>query len=563
MLRFRPNPNLPSLLPPRSRMSRNLLSIMVLLSLASILHAGEPARYDIVVYGGTGAAVAAAVEAARSHRSVILISPDKHLGGLTSGGLGATDIGNKAAIGGLAREFYHNIWLWYQDPAHWPRGGQDRLHHRHQGIDADTMWCFEPHVAEALYENWVREYHIPVVRERLDLAHGVIKNGPRILSLTTEAGHTYPGDVFIDATYEGDLMAKAGVSYTVGREANSQYHETLNGVQTAHARSHQFIRPVDPYIKSGDPTSGVLPFIRTKPLPPDGSADRGVQAYNYRLCATDDPDNRIPWPKPAHYNPAEFELALRNIEAGDTRIPWNPIPMPNRKTDSNNNFATSTDFIGQSLRYPDADYAERDQIARAHKDWELGLMWTLANNPRVPQKIRDVFQKWGLARDEFADNDHWPYALYVREARRMVGPYVMTEANCRGTAVADDPIALGAYNMDSHNVWRYIDSAGHVRNEGDVEVHVPGPYPIAYRAITPKAAECTNLLVPLCLSSTHIAFGSIRMEPVFMELGQSAAAAAVLAVEEHTTVQNIRYPKLREKLRTEKQVLHWPAARKK
>jgi hypothetical protein len=532
---------------------------LVLLSLAL----GQPAlaaprEFDVVVYGGTSGGVAAAVQAARMGKRVVLIEPGKHLGGLTSGGLGATDIGNKAAIGGLSRQFYQRIRKHYQDDTAWKY--EKRADFKGHGHDAkeDTAWTFEPHVAEQVYKDLVKEHKVVVVySQRLDLKKGVKKDGTRIVSITMESGEEYAGKVFIDATYEGDLMAKAGVSYHIGREANRTYGETLNGVQVKNARSHQFVKKIDPYVKPGDPTSGLLPRVQAGPPGDDGEGDKRVQAYNYRLCATDRPENRRPWPKPAGYDEKQYELLLRNFEAGDHRIPWNPLLMPNRKTDSNNNFAFSTDDIGMNYDYPDGDYATRDRIIREHIDYQKGLMWTLANHPRVPEGVRKHFQTWGPAKDEFTDTDNWPHQLYVREARRMVSDYVMIEQNCRGKRVAEDSVGLAAYTMDSHNVQRYVTKDGHVLNEGDVQVGDFSPYPISYRSIVPKAKECTNLLVPVCLSASHIAYGSIRMEPVFMVLGQSAATAAVLAIDGKLDVQKVEYAKLKERLLEDKQVLVW------
>jgi hypothetical protein len=514
--------------------------------------------YDIVVYGGTSAGISAAVQAARMGRSVVLIEPGRHLGGMTASGLGATDIGNKAAIGGISREFYQRIKKHYADDASWVYEKRADFKGGGHSPTEDAAWTFEPHVAERVYQDLLREHRVPVILgRRLDLAKGVTKDGARILSIAIESGETYRGQVFIDATYEGDLMAKAGVSYHVGREANAVYGETLNGVQVKNAIHHQFVKNIDPYVKPGDPSSGLVPRVHAGPLGVDGEGDHRVQAYNFRLCATDRPENRRPWPKPAHYDEKQYELLLRNFEAGDDRVPWHPLLMPNRKTDANNNFAFSTDDIGSSDAYPDGDYKTRDRIWQEHLDYTKGLMWTLANHPRVPEKVRRHFQTWGLARDEFADNDNWPWQLYVREARRMVSAYVMTEANCRGRRTAEDAVGLAAYTMDSHNVQRYVTREGFVLNEGDVQVGGFPPYPISYRSIVPKAAECTNLLVPVCLSASHIAYGSIRMEPVFMVLGQSAATAAVLAIEDKADVQQVDYARLRERLLRDRQVLEW------
>ena len=497
--------------------------------------------YDICVYGGTSAGVTAAVQAAKMGKSVILIEPSSHLGGLSAGGLGATDIGNKAAIGGLSRDFYTRI-------------------HAHYNPDKSpaTQWTFEPHVAEKIFNDMLKEADVPVIfNERLNLKDGVVKIRNRIVYIKTESQKKYKAKMFIDATYEGDLVALAAVSYTVGREANAAYSETLNGVQTKNAIHHQFIKPVDPYITPGDPESGLLPGVNNNGPGTEGQADHRVQAYCFRLCATNVPENRRPWPKPENYDPLRYELLLRNFEAGDNRIPWNPIMMPNGKTDSNNNFAISTDNIGCNYDYPDGDYKTRATIIAEHENYQKGLMWTLANSPRVPDKVREHFNEWGLSKDEFTDNDNWPHQLYIREARRMVSDYVMTEHNCRGSLVVADPVGLAAYTMDSHNVQRYVDENGFARNEGDVQIGGFPPYPISYRSIVPKSSQCTNLAVPVCLSASHIAYGSIRMEPVFMILGQSAATAASHAIDQKTTIQNINYQTLKQKLLEDDQILSW------
>jgi hypothetical protein len=409
-----------------------------------------------------------------------------------------------------------------------------------------------------IFRDLLREHKVAVVfNQRLDLNKGVRKEGTRIVSISMESGESYQARIFIDASYEGDLLSKAGVSYHVGREANRTYGETLNGVQVKNALHHQFIKKIDPYVKPGDPSSGLLPRVHAGSPGNEGEGDQRVQAYNFRLCTTDQPANRRPWPKPATYDEKQYELLLRNFEAGDHRIPWNPLLMPNRKTDVNNNFAFSTDDIGMSYAYPDADYGARARIWQEHVDYQQGLMWTLANHPRVPDKVRKHFQTWGLAKDEFVDNDNWPHQLYVREARRMIGSYVMIEQNCRGTRVAEDSVGLAAYTMDSHNTQRYVTTEGYVLNEGDVQVGAFPPYPISYRALLPKAAECTNLLVPVCLSASHISYGSIRMEPVFMVLGQSVSTAAALAIDGKSAVQDVDYTLLRERLLRDMQVLAW------
>lgn len=506
-----------------------------------IASAGRAESFDVVVYGGTSGGVAAAVQAAKMGQRVVLIEPGKHLGGLTSGGLGATDIGNKGAIGGISREFYRRIG-------------------RHYG--KDEAWTFEPHVAEQIMDEFVREAGVTVVRqERLDLAGGVKKQGPRIVLIRMESGREFAGRAFIDATYEGDLMAKAGVSYHVGREANSVYDETLNGVQLG-SKKHQFNAPVDPYVVPGDPKSGLLPGVHAGGPGEHGQGDRRVQAYNFRMCMTDDPANRLPFPKPAGYDPLRYELLRRYIEAGVFDALGSNLPMPNRKTDTNNNGAFSTDNIGMNYDYPDGDYATREKIFQEHVAYQQGMMWFLANDPRLPQKVRDFVNRWGLCKDEFVESGGWPHQMYVREARRMISDYVMTQHNCQGRKVAEDSIGLAAYGMDSHNTQRYVKD-GHAINEGDVQVHGFTPYPVAYRSITPKTTECDNLLVPVCLAASHIAYGSIRMEPVFMVLGQSAATAACQAIDADVSVQKIDVKKLQERLLADKQILTWtgpPAA---
>lgn len=533
-----------------------LTSTLTLL-LAPLLSLAEQA--DVVIYGGTSGGITAAIQTARMGKTAVLIEPSQFLGGLTTGGLGATDIGNKKAIGGLSREFYSRVFQYYSEPARWKQETREAYYARkpHGNTSReDTMWTFEPHAATEIYDAMLATVQdkVTVVRgERLDLARGVVKDGARITAIRMESGREFTGRMFIDATYEGDLMAKAGVSYHVGREANSVYGETLNGVQTGHAVHHQFTKQVDPYVKPGDPASGLLPGIEKDPGE-EFAGDRKVQAYNFRMCTTDDPDNRRAWEKPANYDERQFELALRNVEAGDARLAWAPSWMPNRKTDTNNNFAVSTDFIGMNWDYPEADYATRAKIWQAHEDWQKGLMWTYAHHPRVPEKIRAAFQKLGLAKDEFPDNGNWPRQLYIREARRMVADYVMSEKNCKRREIVEDSVGMGAYNMDSHHVQRYVTKEGFVRNEGDVQVG-SRPYPISYRSIRPKAGECSNLLVPVCLSASHIAYGSIRMEPVFMVLGQSAATAAVHAIEQGVSVQDIRHDKLKARLLEDGQVL--------
>ncbi|MEY3174803.1 MAG: hypothetical protein RLZZ436_2717 [Planctomycetota bacterium] len=514
---------------------------------------------DVIVYGGTSAGVTAAVQTARMGHSVILIEPTRHIGGLTSGGLGFTDSGDKRVIGGLSREFYQRVRRHYDAPAAWDRERpEDYARYR---ANEDAMWTFEPRIAEQILREMLKEAQVPVIEsERLDRKPGGVRmESGRILEIRMESGMFFSGKQFLDATYEGDLMAAAGVSYTVGREANSVYGETLNGNQVrANTHNHRFLKPVDPFRIPGNRSSGLLPGVEDAPAGEDGAGDHRVQAYCFRMCMSDSPQNRRPFPKPEGYREEDYELLFRNFEAGDLRFPMKPDMMPNRKTDTNNNCAVSTDYIGANYRYPDADYAEREAIVLEHRRYQQGLMWTLANHPRVPRQIRDEMSRWGLPLDEFTDNDNWPHQLYIREARRMVSDYVVTELDCRRERIADDSVGLGSYNMDSHNVRRYITSAGHVQNEGDVQVSPGGAYLISWRSLIPRRGQITNLTVPVCLSSSHIAYGSIRMEPVFMILGQSAATAAVLAIRSNLTLQDLPYSELREQLLADRQVLDLP-----
>ena len=493
---------------------------------------GEPLnrdiRCDLCIYGGNSGGIAAAVTARRIGLSVVVLEPSQHLGGLTAGGLSLTDIGNKQAIGGIAREFYRRVGAHYGVAEH---------------------WRFEPHVAEATYQRWVREEKIEVFYQSF-LARVELRDR-RIVRLWTENGIEIIAKMFVDCSYEGDLMAAAKVSYTVGRESNSQYGETLNGVQVRH--KHQFHLPVDPYCSEGDAGSGLLPGIEPGE-PIEGQGDHRVQAYNFRLCLCKDPDNQLPITKPSGYDRARYELLARYLKAGY-------VPEYNKfdslvcgKVDMNNHGAFSTDYIGANYRFPEASYREREEIFQAHVAHVKGLLWFWKQDTIVPSVFQALFQQWGWARDEFKDCGGFSHAIYVREARRLVGGVVMTEHHCRGQAVAADSIALAAYTMDSHNCRRFARD-GRVWNEGDVQEHSGPPYPISYRSVVPRASECANLFVPFCLSASHIAFGSIRMEPVFMILAESCVHAAQIAIREETDVQNVPYEALREQLLAAHQVL--------
>ncbi|RPA69081.1 FAD-dependent oxidoreductase [Cyclobacteriaceae bacterium YHN15] len=507
--------------------------------------------WDLVIYGATSAGIIAAVKAAQMGCSCILIEPSSHIGGLTTGGLGATDLGYADAIGGMSRGFYQRLREYYKDDAKWKYEAPKIV-----GAN-DTSWFFEPSAAMAVYKQMLEENNIPVVlNDRLVLgSNGVNKRGNSITSIVTEKGNVYQGKMFIDASYEGDLMAMAGVSFHVGRESNSVYGETLNGIQKVRTHYHIFPGFVDPYIEPGNPKSGILPGVHGEEPGKDFEGDHRIQAYCYRLCLTDVEENSIPFEKPQGYEELEYELLFRNFEAGENRIPWLPHMMPNRKTDTNNRWGFSTNKIGINYAYPNGNYGLRESILAEQEHFQKGLMWTLANHPRVPEPVRREVKKWGLAADEFTQNGSWPSQIYVREARRMIGEYVMTENDCRRVSIADQSIGMGSYTMDSHNVQRYITRMGCVQNEGNIEVSTGGPYVIPYGCILPKRHECDNLLVTCAMSASHIAFGSIRMEPVFMILGQSAATAASLALETNSGLHELSYPRLKEKLLADQQRL--------
>jgi hypothetical protein len=536
--------------------------------LATVLFAvqlcvAEPV-YDLVICGSSSAGIAAAVEAKRHGLRAVVLSATDRIGGLTTGGLGQTDIGLKDAFGGIAREFYRAVKEHYSDPSNWKwqksedyRPGGQSVYSRNE----DAMWTFEPSAALAILEGWERRDGLDIRRgERLDRGNGgVVKEDGRIVAVRSESGKLYRGRYFVDATYEGDLLAAAGCSYAVGREANSVYGETVSGIQRRAATAHQFPRGIDPYVVKGDPSSGLLPGVERDDPRPDGSGDRRVQAYCFRMCLTDVEENRIPFKKPADYDERLYELLFRWLESGADVMPQTPAgsPMPNRKTDTNNGLAFSSDFIGQNYDWPEASYAERDRIAARHLSYQQGLMWTCAYHPRTPKRVRDLFSKWGTCRDEFAGErgDGWQEQIYVREGRRLVGETVMTEAHCRQLARPARPVAKGAYSMDSHHVRRYVTKRGDVQNEGDVQDwRVARPYDIDYGAIVPKRSECRNLLVPICLSASHMAYGSIRMEPVFFALGHVAAAAVAVAAKTDADVQDADYGELAAILKSEGQV---------
>jgi len=541
-------------------MKTNSIIVALTLSFLNINSAwtqkvGSAFKADIIIYGGTSAAITAGVQAVRMKKSVIIVSPDKHLGGLSSSGLGFTDTGDKSVIGGLAREFYHRVYLHYQNNTAWQWQKKEAYGNKGQGTPAmdgsnRTMWIFEPHVAEQIMEDFVKEYRLTVHREQfLDRKNGVSMNKANISSITTLSGRKYIGKAFIDATYEGDLMAAAKVSYHIGREANATYGETWNGVQTlVFQHGHHFTKNIDPYQIPGDKKSGLLKGISNEVPGENGKADTKLQAYCFRMCLTNVPENRITFPKPDGYNPKDYELLARVFEGGWREVFNKYDPLPNHKTDTNNHGPFSTDFIGMNYDYPEATYARRKEIIRDHENYQKGLMYFMLTDSRVPKDIQQRLAEWGLAKDEFKDNGNWPHQIYVREARRMIGAFVMTENEVLGKKQVPKPIGMGSYALDSHNVQRYVTPEGYVQNEGDIGVKAPKPYGISYDAIVPKITECKNLLVPVCVSSSHIAYGSVRMEPVFMILGESAATAAALAIDKKQAVQQVDYAQLKSLL---------------
>lgn len=556
---------------------------MKLLLLALFVVSAASAEVDVCIYGGTSGGVIAAVEAARHGKKVVLIEPTKRLGGMSSGGLGMTDNGSTETIGGLSREFYQRVYQFYLKPENWRF--QQRADYlswlpKIWGVDGPRMeeikaaFLFEPRAAKAVFDDLVKESGVEVVLgERLDLKKGVVKEGQKIVRIVMESGREVAAKVFIDSSYEGDVMARAGVSYIVGRESNAQYGETLNG--TFPFTPAPFPK-ISPYVVPGDPKSGLLPRVEAKPPAPKGSADHRVQAYNFRVCLTDIPENRVPIEKPASYNPLDYELLARHIanmknvrpgprkhaaiglrgNGGDLGINFELVP--NRKTDSNCGSEFGSDMFGASYAWPEADHVTRDKIFQQHKDYTLGLLWFLGHDERLPIEVRTEMQRWGLAKDEFADTGHWPHQIYVREARRMVSDYVVTEHDAKSGRHAEDGIALASYPLDSHGVTLYVDEKGVLHRERGFFVGGFSAFPISYRSLRPKAAECENLLVVSCLSSSHAAYGSVRMEPVFMMVGHAAGAAASLAIEKGVRVQNVPYSALREVLVKEKQILDKP-----
>jgi hypothetical protein len=495
---------------------------------------------DVAVYGATAGGVIAAVAVARAGKSVILVEPGQHVGGMVSGGLGATDVGNRHAVGGFAREFFDRVRDYYTKK--YGAGSE-------QVKDCADGFRFEPHVAELVFNDMLKEQKIKVLLGS-PLERVFLKDS-KITQVQTQAA-LIVAKVYVDAGYEGDLMAQAKVSYTVGREGRDHYKESLAGVQK-YSPAHQWLVKVSPFLEG----KALLPLIQAGPLGEPGAGDKKVQAYNFRLCMTQRADRKVPWPKPPNYDARRFELLARYLEKRpDVKVGqlMNPVKVPNGKTDTNNNGPFSTDHIGANWDYPEGDAKTRARIWQDHVDYQMGFCWFLANDPRVPEKLRREMNSWGLAQGEFKDTNNWPHQLYVREARRLQGVYFMTQADIMEHRTKDDSVGLGSYNTDSHHVQRVVGPDGFVLNEGDFQVGVK-PYAIPYRSLIPRAAECRNLLVPVCMSASHVAYGTIRMEPVYMILGQACGTAAALAVAEDAPVQEVSVERLQARLKAQKAVL--------
>jgi hypothetical protein len=507
---------------------------------------------DLVVYGGTPGGIASAIAAAREGCAVRLVETTKHLGGLTTGGLSHTDVGPRPEIiGGIAREFFARADAHYADP---------------KRTAGKEFWYHEPHVAEQTFTAMLREAGVEIVFGTR--VKSFEKTGPRLVAFTTTDGRRHEAKMFVDASYEGDLMARAGVSYVVGRESAATYDEPLAGFRPAPFRFREAGHMNDPKssythgtpakISAHGKDGKLLPGISDVPWPAPGTGDHRSQAYNFRVILTSRPENKVPFPKPVNYDPMRYEILARIIDAFPG-VRFEKLvyvgPLPNGKFDANaSGLVQGTDHVGANADYPEADYAVRDRIWQDHVDYVQGFFWFLAKDPRVPASMHAQAGTYGLAKDEFTDNANWPYALYVREARRMIGPHVMRQRDCQKEITKTDSIGMGAFILDSHAVQRLVNPEGFVIDEGNFDVPVR-PYQIPYRSVTPKKEQCENLLVPVCLSASHVTYGSIRMEPQFMILGHSCGVAVSMALAEKVAVQDIDVTALREKLVQQKQVL--------
>jgi hypothetical protein len=511
-------------------------AILLAMCCAAVVPAQE--TFDLVVYGGTAGGVMTAVSGARRKLRTVLLEPGNHIGGMVTGGLSRTDVGRREVIGGLALEFYFLVGERYEM----------------RRFNNPVAWFYEPKVGESILHEMLKSAGVTLLKQhRLREKNGVTREGPRIVEIAMENGRTFRGKVFADCTYEGDLMAQSGVTYTWGRESQAQYGESLAGVRER-TPLHQFTVDVSPYDASGK----LLPEMSAEKRGEPGSADKKVQAYNFRVIATDDPANRLPWPKPAKYSAERYELAARMLEGlvkSTGRAPLlNEVALvaniPNRKADFNNRGAFSTDYIGKNYDYPEGNYKRRAEIWQEHVDYVQGYFYFLANDARVPRALQAEVRQWGLPKDEYTDTAHWPHQLYVREARRMVGEYVVVQKDLQTDLKKTDVIGMGSYNSDSHNIQRIVNEKGFAENEGDMQVAVQ-PYQIPYRVMVPKTGESENLLVPVCFSASHVAYSSLRMEPQYMIIGHAAGVAAHLAIRDRVPVQKVRVVELQQLLRKE------------
>ena len=527
----------------KSGWNRSITYLFTFVLFALPASARQPSPADLVVYGGTAAGVMTAYSAAKEGLHVILLEPGGHLGGMVTGGLSATDLGRFTIIGGYTRAFYLRAAARY--------GVRD--------LDHAANWLSEPHAGEEIFNAMLQEAGVRVVlHQRLRERDGLVVRNRRVISLVTEDGTVWRATVFADCSYEGDLMAQTGVHYTWGRESSQEYGETLAGVR-AHTPAHQFTWPLSAY----DKQHALYPEIDPGPLASAGSGDKKVQAYNFRLILTNDAANRLPFPRPEGYDRGRFALLAEYLaefpqhagRAPQVKDFFNATLIPNHKADFNNNGPISTDYIGHSWKYPEASYKEKDAIWKDHLLYTQSLVYFLSHDAAVPESLRAEMNQWGLPKDEFADTGHWPRQLYIREARRMLGAYVIRQADLQTERTKPDSIGMGSYNSDSHNIQRVAMPDGTVQNEGNVEVPVE-PYEIPYRSITPERAEIENLLAPVCLSATHAAYSSVRMEPQYMTIGQAAGAAAALAVRGDKAVQDISIPDLQRELKNQGSILH-------
>ncbi|MBY0374448.1 MAG: FAD-dependent oxidoreductase [Bryobacteraceae bacterium] len=517
---------------------------ILILGLAAIAPLASQSSFDLVVYGGTAGGVTTAVAGARHGLKTVLLEPGQHVGGMTTGGLSRTDVGKREVIGGMALEFYYRVGERYEM----------------RRFNQPVAWFYEPRVGESVLREMLREAGVTVLYgHRLRERDGVKKTGARVTEIVMENGAVFRGRMFADCTYEGDLMAQAKVSYTCGREGIAQYGESLAGVRDRTPK-HQFLVDVDPRDADGK----LLPEVSNAQVEPAGSADKKIQAYNFRVIATDNPANRIAWPKPANYDPRRYELLARLLEAMTKKMGRAPVfhevtliaPIPNQKADFNNNGAFSSDYIGKNYEYPEGSYARRREIWQEHIDYQQGFYYFLANDPRVPATLQQEVREWGLPRDEYEDTGNWPHQLYVREARRMVGAFVVTQKDVQTDLKKADVIGMGSYNSDSHNIQRLVNGRGFAENEGDMQVPVQ-PYQIPYRVLLPKKAEAENLFVPVCFSASHVAYSSLRMEPQYMILGHAAGVAAAMALKAGVAIQDIAVPELQKTLKNEGAVFEW------